>query len=283
MRSTAGAIEDTQHAGGTLAIQRQFVVVSLWSILGLAIGLAVLLLVRRMSGAFQQPLSGMAIVALAVLAELTTASYRRLWAGHDCTNSQHWVLSTQYSVLSNLPLNFLLPSLVVLIGLISLTMPGTPLFGILLAWLIVITGEAVQWQFLLRPMWHHVQPRSVIPPHSDSPGEDETEPAETEIPPGLIQQVTRVLEDSRESIHAIVQAKVAANDRLAIIHLSFCPPLTERPELTAHALDMDEADVRITQAETFGARLEVRLPVVAPAERSFLIEVLGSAATAKSA
>lgn len=72
------------------------------------------------------------------------------------------------------------------------------------------------------------------------------------------------------------------NDRLAIIHLAFCPPLAERPELTAHALDMDEADVRITQAETFGARLEVRLPAVAQAERSFLIEVLGSAATAKS-
>ncbi len=282
MRSTAGAIERTEHAGGNLAIQRQLVVVSLWSILGLAIGLALLLLVRRISGAFQQPLSGVAIVTLAVLAELTTASYRCLWTGRDCTSQQYLVLSTKYPVLRNLPLNFLLPSLVVVIGLVSLTIPGTPLLGLFLAWLIVVAGEAVQWQIHLRPMWQQVQPHSTIPTHLDSPLEDETEPAETEIPPGLIQQVTRVLEDGRESFHAIVKAEVAVNDRLAIIHLAFCPPLAERPELTAHALDMDEADVRITQAETFGARLEVRLPAVAQAERSFLIEVLGSAATAKS-
>jgi hypothetical protein len=106
----------------------------------------------------------------------------------------------------------------------------------------------------------------------ESPAEAE----EPEIPEGLVQQVTRVLEGERESIHALVRAEIAAHDRLSVVHLAFCPPLAARPELTAHAVDADDAEVRITQAEAFGARIEVRLPKVDKSARSVMIEVLGS-------
>jgi hypothetical protein len=287
MRSTAGAIDHKHPAGGTLAIQRQLLVATLWLVLGLAISLAALLIVRRISGAFFQPLSGVTIVTIAALVELAVVSFRRLAIRAGFTTAQYSVLSTQYSVA------YVLPSVLALLTLISLTIPGTPLLALLLAWLIVLAGEAAQLHFHFRPSWASTlsppplpAPPAPIPPPWPSEIETElteTEATEAEIPAGLLQQVTRVLEDGRESIHALVQANIAANDRLAIVHLAFCPPLANRPELTAHALEMDEADVRITQAETFGARLEVRLPAVVPAERSFLIEVLGSAATAKSA
>ena len=103
------------------------------------------------------------------------------------------------------------------------------------------------------------------------------EVAEPEIPQGLVQQMMRVVEDGCESIHGLVKADVAANDRLAIIHIAFCPPLGERPELSAHALDCDDAEIRLTQVESFGARLEARLPAVSDAPRSLIIEILGSA------
>lgn len=287
MRSTAGAIGHPQNAGGTLAVQRQLVVAALWMVLGLAVALTVLLMIRRISGAFQTPLSGAAIVLAGLVTELSIFIYRRLWCGRDdAVTAQHSALCTQYPVLNSLTDNaqtfflFTLTTLIALSILTSLTIPGTPLFGLLLAWLIVITGEVTQWQTYLKPLWH----RSAIPPlpiPPPLPHTIETEPAdpestESEIPPGLIQQVTRVLAGGQESIHALIKATIAANDRQGIIHLAFCPPLAEKPELTAHALDSDEADIRITQAETFGARVEIRLPKCDVSQRSLMIELLGS-------
>jgi hypothetical protein len=118
-----------------------------------------------------------------------------------------------------------------------------------------------------------LSPRPIRPPR------DELFQAadEPETPAGLLQRVTRIREADRESIHALIQAEIPAGDRLVVIHMAFCPPLTARPELTAHALDSDEAEIRMTQAETFGARIEVRLPRDERESRGVLIEVIGSA------
>jgi hypothetical protein len=91
-----------------------------------------------------------------------------------------------------------------------------------------------------------------------------------------VQQITRVREGDCETIHALFETCVAAGDRLGVTHLAFCPPLAARPELTAHAIDCDEAEVRVTQVETFGARLEVRFGQAAEQPRRIVGEVLGS-------
>jgi hypothetical protein len=61
-----------------------------------------------------------------------------------------------------------------------------------------------------------------------------------------------------------------------VLHLAFCPPLEGAPQLTAHALDADDAEVRITTAESYGLRLEVRLSKNVMQPRRVLVEVLGS-------
>ena len=297
MRSTAGAIEQRPHAGGNRAVQQQLVVASLWMVLALAIAVAALLVVRRISGVFQQPLGSAAIVLLAVVAELAVLLYRQLAIRAGLTLVQYSTLSTQNSVV------YILPSALVLAALLSLTIPGTTLFGLLLAWIIVLAGETTQLHFHFRPIWDPAlpPPPPLAPPIPTPPPLPsatvsklvEIEPAESEcpdlegdepeIPAGLIQQLTRVREDDHESIHALVQAKIHANDRQAILHLAFCPPLADKPELTAHALDCDDADVRITQAETFGTRLEVRLPAVSGSEHNLVVEILGSVKATKSA
>jgi hypothetical protein len=296
MSSTAGAIDQQQRAGGNRAVQQQLVVAALWMVLGLAIVLATLLVVRRISGVFQQPLGGAAIVLFAVVAELGVFSFRRLAIRQGLAAAQYSVLSTQYSLL------YVLPTVLAIAALLSLTIPGTPLFGLLLAWLIVLAGETAQLYPHFRPIWDRTlpPPPPVAPPVPTPPPlpsavvneRSEIEPAESEsseieleepeIPAGLIQQLTRVLEDDHESIHALVQTKIPANDRQAILHISFCPPLADKPELTAHALDSANADVRITQVETFGARLEVRLPTRITTEQNVVIEILGSAKATKS-
>lgn len=297
MRSTAGAIDRQQRAGGNRAVQQQLVVASLWMFLVLAIAVAALLVVRRISGVFQLPLGGAAIILLAVVAELAVFSYRLVANRAGLTLVQYSALSTQNSVV------YILPSALVLAALLSLTIPGTPLFGLLLAWMIVLAGETAQLHFYFRPIWDRTlpPPPPLAPPILTPPPlptatvskiteiepleseRDEIEADEPEIPVGLIQQLTRVREGDHESIHALVQAKIPANDRQAILHLAFCPPLADKPELTAHALDCDDADVRITQAETFGTRLEVRLPVVSGNGHNVVVEILGSVKATKSA
>ena len=74
----------------------------------------------------------------------------------------------------------------------------------------------------------------------------------------------------------MLRAEIPAGDRLAILHIAFCPPLDAQPELAAHALDADDAEVRITQAETFGARLEVSVPKPVTEGRRLVVEVVGA-------
>jgi hypothetical protein len=59
------------------------------------------------------------------------------------------------------------------------------------------------------------------------------------------------------------------------VHIAFCPPLAARPALTAHAMDEQEAEVKLTKAETFGMRIDVRLPRVKDQARCVLVEVIG--------
>jgi len=157
-------------------------------------------------------------------------------------------------------------------------MQGTPALGLILAWLLLISAESIQWLLYIRSdlandlCWTHFRRATQSAAEVEHP----------EIPLGLVQQLTRTLEGNRESIHALVRAEIGANDRLAVVHLSFCPPLAAPPQLSAHPLDADEADVRITQAETFGARLEVRLPLANDTPRTVIIEVLGAVTAPKT-
>src|SRR5262249_40920696 len=103
-----------------------------------------------------------------------------------------------------------------------------------------------------------------------------------EIPEGLVQRLTRVRDDHRESIHALLQARFAPADQLAVVHVAFCPPLAERPELDVHPVDADDIEARVAQVETFGARIEARRPLDERSDRSVVVEVLGLARTSRA-
>jgi hypothetical protein len=96
------------------------------------------------------------------------------------------------------------------------------------------------------------------------------------VPASLVQQLTRERTEDGESLHAIVRSSFVAGDRLAVVHLAFSPPLTKAPQLAAYAIDDSGAEARVTAAETYGARIEVRLPQPAADGQTVLIEVVGS-------
>jgi hypothetical protein len=145
--------------------------------------------------------------------------------------------------------------------------------GVAFAWLALVAGEVAQGLFHVRPdLWR----LSIAQPGTVSASMSRTSAEEAEIPAGLIQQLTRVREGNRESVHALLRTEIPSGDRLGVFHLSFCPPFNEAPKLTAHAVDTENVEVRITQAESFGARIEVRLPREETAPRGVMIEVLGT-------
>ena len=92
----------------------------------------------------------------------------------------------------------------------------------------------------------------------------------------LVQQITRErTPDGVESIHALVRATIPPGDRLAAVHLAFCPPLNAAPRLAVHVLDDSGAEAKIMLAESYGSRIEGRLPTVARQGQTVLLEVLG--------
>jgi hypothetical protein len=242
--------------------------------------LAVHLIIRRLSGALVQPLGGPAIIGVAI-ALAASAAALRVWL-----TSEQFVLSTQYSVLRTrqargspsqsgfvFPSLWIAPGIAMLLVLATLTIPGTPHWGTAVAWIALLGSEAASWLAFLNPSIVRTRNSTVVRA-TDTTQQDADEP---ELPAGLVQQMTRVRQDEGESIQALVHCQFATGDRFSVAHLAFCPPLATPPKLTAHALDHSTAEVRITHSETFGARIEVRVPRGEDAAQGVVVEVLGSA------
>jgi hypothetical protein len=285
MSSTAGALPTPVLRNAAQVIGR--------SLLSLLVALSLVMLLRRASGAFVQPLGGVTLVVIASTLMLAVMAVRAILM-ESVARTMYSVLSTQYLVHGDLPsilagqpvantvvpaapLVCALPGLAAAVLLAALTLPGTPVLAIAFAWFILISSEGLSWLAACHPAIARLPggPRAISGRIATEEVSDESE---TELPSGLVQQLTRIREEGRESIHAVLLAEIPAGDRQAAIHVAFCPPLDQKPVLTAHALDCDDAEVRITQAETFGARIEVRLPTAADTgRRTALVELLGSA------
>jgi hypothetical protein len=245
--------------------------------------------VRRLSGGLQQPLGGAEYLAAAFATGGISALMR--WAewrlplvprAQFMRGAAQGVAGNWYAGLA-----FAVPGLAALVLLTAITLPGTPAAAVIVAWFILVAAEAAAWcqtgwaSHLLERVSLERGSRPVLVQSAGAAPRAlllANEPIEPELPPGLVQQITRIREDGVESLHAVFLAEVPAGERLTVGHLAFCPPLDSLPELEAHALDADGAEVRIALAETFGARFEIRLAQVAAMPRQVLIEAIGTAA-----
>jgi hypothetical protein len=225
----------------------------------LLVFLAVVFAARRLAGEFSQPLGGAGLVAVAGLLGAAVIAIA------VAVRREYSVLGTQYLVLGGV-------TSAAMTLLASLTFANSAPSAVLVSWFVLAVADAVTWRLAVR---RTKRANRVRPPLAA-----EAEPAES-IPANMTQQLTRVREArGGESLHALARAEVPAGDRLAVVHLALCPPLESPPELTAHAIDAEDAEVRITTAETYGVRLEVRLLQAAREPRQVLVEVIGSASAA---
>jgi hypothetical protein len=265
MSSMAGAANAQSEPPLPLAQLTRFLGASALALLVMA---AALLMARRMAGAFAEPLPGGWLVVAALLLVGVVWLLRRI---NPVLGTEYLVLSTPKSRTAGAAI----PGLAAALVLVAITLPGTPGLAVAVAWFLFIVAEAATWlpQLLRRnPMRIADRQRGVAMPQEGSEEQLES------IPDAVVQQITRErTPEGDEAIHAVLRVPMEAGDNLAVAHLAFCPPLPGEPTLAAHVLDDSGAEPRITLAQSFGARIEVRMSRAGQSAASALIEVIGTA------
>jgi hypothetical protein len=269
MRSTAGALTRQSPEPGVLLHGLRLAGGTLLAILWL---LALLFTARRLSGALSEALPPQALILLAaalVVGRLILAAEARKWLVSP-------VVQIAASGLATLATGLFL---------LDVSLPGSAPLAISASWFLWTAGEAVAWTIARRSLPRHAarHTTAVSPPASamllprapDEQNGDEREGEE--IPAGLVQRLERVASDDGETVYALVRVPLEAGSRLGVTHLAFCPPLAQAPKLAGAPRDEWASDVRITAAETYGARLEIRLDRPAQAGESVLVEVWSEA------
>lgn len=257
-------------------------------------GTALLLLVRRLGGAFDRPPTfGTALTAVAA-ATLFTAAYRLLrrretasppWAGYDVAlpvRLQH-LLVLENGMLWYLPT----AALLAIAG--SLSLPDTGPAALAVVWLTVVGGEAAWFgsQFA-RGSVAEPQPATVAAPRINGVT---PEAATDGVAPAAPYEPTREADDvgsddaehvsqswsrfrdeeGRDVVEGFVRVRFGAGSRQAPIHLSFCPPFELTPTLEAEAVDEIELTLITTVALPYAARIDARL--AEPADEEFQLKV----------
>ena len=75
-----------------------------------------------------------------------------------------------------------------------------------------------------------------------------------------VQQIIRTRDaEGRETIRATLRADFQSGQRHATVYVGFCPPLATMPEITVECADAPGAELKIVQAFAHGARIDVRL------------------------
>lgn len=210
-----------------------------------------LLLARRMAGALVQPLEGFSLLAVAGLAILLGLGWRLGWQARGRQESTLALVAP------------VLPGVALLMLLCALSLPGTASWALMLTWLAFLTGEAAWWWTAYSALKHPVAQSSVPPRTVAEPAENEVETGDGSLPKDVFQQIIRIREREQERVAVMLRISFAPGQRTAVAHVAFCPPLGGVPELLAEVTEGPSATVAITNPQSYGARLEVRLEEVA--------------------
>ncbi len=244
-------------------LRRDLLTALLASGLAAFVVVVLLLLARRMAGALNQPLGGFSLLAVSGSAILLGLAWRLGWQARGRQESSLALVAP------------VLPGIVLFMLLCALSLPGTASWALMLTWLAFLTGEAAWWwtaySDLKQPVARSfVSPRSIV-----EPAEDEVETGDGSLPQDVFQQITRFRGGEQERVAIMLRISFAPGQRTAVAHVAFCPPLAGVPELVAEVTDGPSATVAITNPQSYGARLEVRLEEVADEECVVAVEIEG--------
>ena len=223
----------------------------------LLFGLGLLLVSRRLLGAFSSDLPRETILLSALVTTAAGTASRIAWQKN---------FLTKYTTVS--PLDLVVgwgSSLALVLWAIGCCYPGNYNSDWLI-WLPLLIAD----QFWRQNFFHSHQ--STLQTNEFDFDEVElkqdlgfTESIEESGQTDMIQQLFRVREEGgQEAVYGTLRAEFQPGQRTAVIHVGFCPPLAYLPEIEAESLPGLPTRIKVVQALAHGVRLDVRL--TAPAE-----------------
>lgn len=219
---------------------------------------AVVLIVRRATGALSAPLPALQLVTTAVVVAAWAWTVRSLW--------RRWIPAdaTSPSVADHIA--GWLPPVSLLLFAVACSWPG----GRWIDWLVWLPIIAIDW----------FGPWTWPAPASDSlPAVEEAVtpavPGEVVAEDQVLQQLTRVRRpDGSEMVQGRLAAQFAPGARVVTLHAAFCPPFARLPQVEAEVADGPDLTVRIVQVLASGVRIDVQLERAADRAQCATVEIV---------
>lgn len=221
---------------------------------------AALLVARRFAGALSEPLDTAQLALAACGFVAATLSIRLLREGSTAGQA------------GSAPIRFLIaasPTAAVIAAGISLSLPGTSAAGLAAFWTITLTAEAFHlFRLTLKTGLSRPCPAIVAAKTPDK---------------RITQQLVRSLDaDGVDTINGILTAEFLPGQRIAIVHVAFCPPLAAPPTIEVSQTDGPPARVKTVQILPYGARFDIKLAQDAAAPTAVALQ-FSACVTNKSA
>ncbi len=241
---------------------------------GIFVCAALMLALRRVSGALVHPLSIAMLIPTGFLSIITAFGIRTL-RRHSSDRSA--------SSRGDLIMDILLGTSL-LIFTATLSLPGTNAWGLGCFWLLIAAFEiwawaprAGQWLRRLRhkktgPEQLRIDPHQSVAAHIEPVSRLSSVISDSLAAPiwpakGVIQQLTRSsTAQGGDMLCGRLRLDLLAGQRTGNLHVAFCPPFAGTPEITALQVDGPEARIKIAQLLPYGVRLDVKL--IAPSDES---------------
>lgn len=238
-------------------------------VLGLLLAAALVVVARRYAGALRTPLELPALLMIGVLTAVAAMTVRLTWLLSISTNhsprlDRVMMIATSFAVVA--------------LGA-SLCLPGTPVFGMFL--LVALLGVEESWA------WGWYVRRSCSPPVSHPPSLAPRPSSSITTPPAALphvsdtvvfpEEVTQQLTRSRavdgtEKLSGWLRSAFTAGQRTGSIHVAFCPPFAEAPELEVEQIDGPDVRIKTAQLLPYGVRLELKLARVSEEPTTVLLQ-----------
>jgi hypothetical protein len=232
------------------------------------------LLVRRVGGALQEPLSGAAQVLLGSLLSsmlLAAGPIERRTAAGTSPGRDSWPLLAC----------MLISMAAVMLGA-AITLPGSSVLASSAFWLLILAGAVPAWlRFALLPRFERrdleqepcdavarlsgsreaVLPWDVEGCASAECEVDEDEDSEQQLlPDDVLQRVVRARDQGgSEIVYGTVRCRFVDGQRQQSIHLAFCPPLQTLAHFATDQVSGPTVQIKTVVAETFGVGIEAKL------------------------
>lgn len=265
---------DFDFAGRPLSLEamaRPLLRVAGTSVAALLLLAAAFLWIRRATGAISTPLTLGSLLAVGGSVAVAALTARVLFRRASPVPAASIVLSALLTVGT-------------LAFAAATTLPGSAPLGLAGLWLLIAAEELWAWR---RPRFrfstrNHAAPAATPrTPVQPIPDDEQFEQAIADSTLGLsvsrdqvTQQVTRLVEpDGTERVVGWMRVSFEPGQRLASVHLAFCPPFGRTPEAALERLEGPQVRIKRVQVFPFGARFDLKLGSLSEQRSHVLLHV----------